>query len=109
MMKKNDQLLIAVILTIGVIAFGIFSFRDSGKEVVVYQNGRETMRFDLSKDVTLTLTNGENKENEMVIKNHKVSVHSADCPDQICVKQGEISGKGEVIVCLPHKLAIEIQ
>lgn len=109
MMKKGDLFLIAAILMIGIITFGVFSFRASGKEAVVYQNGKETMRFALSEDVTVTLTNGENSENEMVIENYKVSVHWADCPDQICVKQGEISKEGETIVCLPHKLVIKIQ
>ena len=33
----------------------------------------------------------------------------ADCPDGYCKRQGEISTEKETIVCLPHKLVVEIQ
>ena len=32
----------------------------------------------------------------------------ADCPDQICVRHKAISKSGESIVCLPHKVVVEI-
>ena len=33
----------------------------------------------------------------------------ADCPDHLCMKQGEISHKGETIVCLPNRVVIEVE
>ena len=33
----------------------------------------------------------------------------ADCPDKYCVKQGKIKNVGETIVCLPHKVVVEIE
>ena len=33
---------------------------------------------------------------------------SADCPDHLCVKQGKISADGEMIVCLPNKVTVQI-
>ena len=35
-------------------------------------------------------------------------MEDADCPDRLCVKQGRIKKVGESIVCLPHKVVIEI-
>lgn len=32
----------------------------------------------------------------------------ADCPDKYCVKQGEINKIRQNIVCLPHKIVVEI-
>ena len=32
----------------------------------------------------------------------------ANCPDKICEGHNKISYKGETIVCLPHKVVIEI-
>ena len=32
----------------------------------------------------------------------------ANCPDKICEGHQKISYKGETIVCLPHKVVIEI-
>ena len=37
-----------------------------------------------------------------------VEVVSADCPDQICVRQGRISDSLVPIVCLPHRLVVSI-
>ncbi len=46
--------------------------------------------------------------NLLEIGDGKVRVIDADCPDQLDVKQGYISKPGEVIVCLPNRLVIEI-
>ena len=32
----------------------------------------------------------------------------ADCPDLICVHHKPISRQGESIVCLPHKVIVEV-
>ncbi len=47
--------------------------------------------------------------NLIEIGDEKVRVIEADCPDQLDVKQGYISKVGEVIVCLPNRLVIEIK
>lgn len=33
---------------------------------------------------------------------------SATCPDHLCIKQGAINKKGQSIICLPHKLIVEV-
>ena len=43
------------------------------------------------------------------IKNQKVKMIQATCPDHLCIKQGTIDKKGSTIVCLPHHLIIEIK
>ena len=35
-------------------------------------------------------------------------MESADCPDQICVRQKAISKEGESIICLPNKVVVSI-
>lgn len=47
--------------------------------------------------------------NTVTIKDGSVQITEADCDDDLCVKQGEISNVGESIVCLPHELIIEIK
>ena len=32
----------------------------------------------------------------------------ADCPDKYCIQMGKATHTGDTIVCLPHKLVIEI-
>ena len=37
-----------------------------------------------------------------------VQMEAADCRDQICVRHRAVSAVGESIICLPHKLVVEI-
>lgn len=46
--------------------------------------------------------------NLLAVSKEEVSMLAADCPDQICVRHRPISRGGEGIICLPHKLAVEI-
>ena len=46
--------------------------------------------------------------NVVTVKEGAVCVSQADCPDQICVHQGWVSVTGAPIVCLPHRLVVEI-
>lgn len=51
----------------------------------------------------------KNGTNTVRVVDQTIQVMDADCKDQICVRQGAISKPGETIVCLPHKLLIEIK
>lgn len=46
--------------------------------------------------------------NIVLVEKGRIRVSEADCPDQICVHQGYISDGTFPIVCLPHRLMIEI-
>ncbi len=53
--------------------------------------------------------NTKEGSNTISIKDECIGVVEADCPDGICKTFGFISNIGETIVCLPHKLYIEIR
>lgn len=42
------------------------------------------------------------------VSDGRVRMEAADCPDQTCVHHIPISETGENIICLPHKLVVEI-
>lgn len=46
--------------------------------------------------------------NTLLVERGRIRVSEADCSDQICIKQGFIGDSTVPIVCLPHKLMIEI-
>lgn len=46
--------------------------------------------------------------NVLCIAGGEIRMESADCRDQICVRHRPISGGGESIICLPHRLAVEV-
>ena len=46
--------------------------------------------------------------NIVVVNNGEVFVEEADCPGEDCLRQGGISRPGQTIVCLPHRLVVQI-
>jgi hypothetical protein len=46
--------------------------------------------------------------NLLMIGEETVTMEAADCRDQICVHHIPISGSGESIICLPHKLVVTV-
>jgi hypothetical protein len=47
--------------------------------------------------------------NVMIVENNTINIIDADCPDKICVNHSTIENVGETIICLPHKLVVEIK
>lgn len=72
----------------------------------IHSDGKIIYTIDLNK-----VTNSYNIElphNTVLVEHGKISMLSADCPDQLCVKQGKISDGSFPIVCLPNKIMIRI-
>ncbi len=110
--RRNDIILAAAILVIAVAGLlFINANKQSGSLVVVKIDGVEKYSYSLTENITQEIVTGENGEftNTLVIKDGKASVSAANCPDKICVGHREISFVGETIVCLPHKVVIEVQ
>ena len=77
-----------------------------GRTAVIYQDGREIARVDLShvtESYTVPLDG-----NVILVEPGSIRMQSADCPDQICVHQGALHDAGR-IVCLPNRVLIEMQ
>lgn len=106
-MKKKDFILLGVIV---VIALGMWiSFRmfwSGGGDVLrISIDGKNYGEYDLKEDQTIQI--GET--NVCQIQDGEVLMIQAECPDQLCVQQGEIeSGQGGTIVCLPNRVVLEI-
>lgn len=109
MMKRNDIILVAVILFAAILVFFWSAAKKSekGGEVIVYVDGEETATYSLDEKGEY-LIETEHGKNLLVIKDGKADVTEADCPDKLCVKQNEINKNGETIVCLPHKVVVEV-
>lgn len=108
---RNDVILVTVIVIIAVaVLLFINATKVQGDRVVVKINGIETEAYPLSENAEFEIKTGENNENMniVVIENGKVRVTEADCPDGICVDYRPISYVGQTIVCLPHKVVVEI-
>ena len=108
---RNDGILAAVILIIAVAVLLLMNLtKVKGNSVVVKIDGVETQRYSLEENIEFEIRTGENDEdyNIVVIEDGKVSVAEANCPDGICEDYRPISYVGRTIICLPHKVVIEI-
>lgn len=109
MIKKNDILLIGaiVILCLAALAFMLLS-RKEGSKVIVYVGGNEHASFSLDENVEYTVKQENGAYNIFIIKDGKVDMIAASCPDKLCVKDRSIHYSNETIVCLPNNVVLEI-
>jgi len=107
--KKGDFLLLAGILLFSALFFfAVRLFASKGGVAVVTCDGEVRLTLDLSEDREETIKT-DLGTNTVRVKNGEVSVISADCPDKLCEKHSAIHLSGETIVCLPHKLVVEVK
>lgn len=99
--------LVALVLA-GFAATQAFGALADARTVHIQDADGKTYDMPLSENGQLMVSTTEG-ENVIVVEGGKVRVESADCPNQDCVHQGEISQAGQQIVCLPHKLVVSIQ
>ena len=107
--KRNDMILLLAILLPAVIIMTVMSLnKNAGGQVKVTVDGELYGIYDLDKKETIVIENEEGFKNIVEIENGYVYMKEADCRDLICVNQGSISKKSETIVCLPHKVVVEV-
>ena len=110
-LKKHfaDICLIGIFLIIGFgLLFYILGQKQHGNQVLVQVNGECIQTFWQEEDVTYTIKS-QYGENILRISNGKVWLLDADCPDKICVNTGKIQYPEQSIICLPHKVVVEIK
>lgn len=108
---RNDIILVAVLLVLVIIGgIYLFVFRSSGNFVRVTVDGKLYNEYLLSQNIVEDIYTGNNGEhlNRLVIKDGKVFVETANCPDGICSKHRAVFRDGESIICLPHRVVITV-
>lgn len=107
---RMDFILIAVVMLIALIsAVIVYLTHNKGDMAVIKVDGNIVSELSLSDNTTITIEGYQGGSNTVSIIDGKAYVSEADCPDEICVKTGGISRAGETIVCLPHRVVVEIK
>lgn len=112
-MKKNDIILIGILLALSLAAFGgaalYAKLGTRQPQAVVYLKGKEKGRYPLSENITLEIRQEDGGYNILKIEGGKADITGASCPDKVCVRQRPAGGRGESLVCLPNQLTVEIE
>lgn len=107
-MNRKDMGLIIGILLLAAILYIFFGSANEGSMVVITLDGKPYATCSLEEDKRIEVKS-EWGSNIVVIENGQVYVADADCPDQYCVKQGSLPNGRASIICLPHKMVIEVK
>ncbi len=107
---RNDLILVScVVFAVLLVFFIIMLTSRRGDVAVISCGGVEYAKYDLNEDAEYVITSADGGTNTVVIKDGRVSVSHATCPDGICVKHRAISSTGQSIICLPNKLVITVE
>ena len=111
-MKGKTLFWIGLFGALAALGAGVYALHGpAGRQAAVYVDGELYRRVDLTAaaapyEFTVETDWGWNT---VQVAPGSIRVLDADCPNHDCVKQGAISDGAIPIVCLPHKLVIEIE
>lgn len=101
--------LVACVLLLSLVLAGLGQGDASAKGLVarVHDGNKEVHEFPLSQDAEHTISTSYGS-NTIRIEDGTVRMVDADCPNHSCMNQSALSKPGAQIVCLPHKLWVEV-
>lgn len=105
--KYIADIILVISLVILTLVTSIFIYKKQTSNKIYVEvsiNGEITNKYSIDENIEIMLKTG----NVLVIKDGNVCISNADCPDDLCVKQGTISKANESIICLPNKLVVRI-
>lgn len=109
--KKADIILAIVIAIVGIAASIYLTVHDTdvkNGKVIIHANNKIYGEYSLNEDREIKVKEGDHI-NKITIKNGNVQMSFSNCKNQDCVKQGSINDSSKSIVCLPHKVVVEIE
>ena len=115
MFKKWDIIIIVVLICLSFIPeliFGVMMGKNyNGTYAEVTLDGKPYKKILLSehRGEEQINVNTEYGYNIIEIKDDSIAIIESDCPVKTCIKSGFISKSGQLLVCLPHKLMVEIK
>ncbi len=106
--KKDVVLILGILLLSAVSALLILLIpNNTGSVLRITTDQKLYGEYDLLKDQVIVVEQSSGY-NQIVIKDGAAYIKDADCPDKYCMEYHPISKGNEVIICLPHKLVIEV-
>ena len=112
-MNRNAKIILILLLSAAALSAGIIFMQ---KKQTTSPVARITLDGELLREIPLDqveesysfTVDTDEGSNTILVEPGRIRVSEANCPDQVCVNQGFISDGTVPVVCLPHKLMIEI-
>lgn len=116
-MKKGDKIIILIITIFILTSFFVSyiykkQFKCKQSIAVIKQDDNVIKRINLKqvkKKEKFKVNYKDDYYNIIEVEPNRIRFVEANCPDKLCVKSDWISKPGQIVVCLPHRLVIEIE
>lgn len=107
MMKTKTWILLLSLLLSVCILLSVFLLRpgETARYAEILSDGTIVKTVDLAIDQEFSVTASGGGHNTVTIKDGKIAVTEASCPDHYCMERGYCNS-GAQIVCLPNRLVI---
>ena len=115
MFKKLDFVIIAVLMILSFLPEILLGasvgkgFNNTYAEITVAGKLYETIPLSAHKGEEIIELKTDLGINIIKITDNKIGIIEADCPDKVCMNPKHIEKPGQSLVCLPHKVMIEIK
>ncbi len=106
-MKTKTWLLIFALLLVlcGALSIFVLAPGDDARYAGITVNGKSYKTVDLAVPQAFTISQEEGRFNTITVRDGKIAVTEASCPDHYCMQRGYCSS-GTQIVCLPNRVVI---
>lgn len=108
--EKNDLIVLIIISALAVILLLPHFFGSSSLVAEISVDG------EIVKEINLEKVNGLNEftldcspKVKVRAEQNRICIVEADCPDKLCVNCGWLDSDGDMAVCLPAKVVINIK
>ncbi len=109
---RADVFLIVSVLLISITLILLFSVLNSEKttgfEITVDGRLYSSYSFSDLKDGDFIVVKTEYGYNKFLYENKSISCVETDCKDKLEIRAGKIKKANELLVCIPHKLTVQI-
>lgn len=100
------MMLLAVVLAVAWLCANLWQ-RGAGKSVIVRSKGIVVSELSLQRNRSVTIA-GPLGETTVEVNGQRARIASDPSPTQYCVRQGWLKDAGDIALCLPNQVSIEI-
>ncbi len=100
--------LVVAALTVVAFLFGPWHAPQAQRLVVVVHDADENVRTARLDEDARLVVDTDLGHNVVVVRDGAAHMEEADCPHGDCLRQHAIAHPGEQLICLPHKLWVEV-
>lgn len=110
-MKKKDIIIIALALLAALTLYLVsqVSLGAEASVVVVTVDGEEVLRKPLAMENRYEIAQDDGSLNVIRVEDGAVFMEEANCRDGLCIRQGKMRNGAKTIVCLPHKVVVQLK